>query len=99
MAPIMRSPPRSTRRGSFWAARKEHEPVHRQPSGGGTACRMSADRFTSRQLAEGEALFSRPWHFVKGVPNLSALPAAERTEICVAGRSNVGKSSLINRLV
>jgi GTP-binding protein len=60
---------------------------------------MSADRFTSRQLAEGEALFRRPWQFVKGVPNLSVLPAAERTEICLAGRSNVGKSSLINRLV
>jgi GTP-binding protein len=60
---------------------------------------MSADRFTPRQLADGEALFRRPWQFVKGVPNLSVLPAAERTEICFAGRSNVGKSSLINRLV
>ena len=60
---------------------------------------MSADRFTPAQLVDGEALFRRPWQFVKGVPNLEVLPAAERTEICLAGRSNVGKSSLINRLV
>ena len=60
---------------------------------------MSADRFTPVQLADGEALFRRPWQFVKGVPSLEVLPAAERTEICLAGRSNVGKSSLINRLV
>lgn len=60
---------------------------------------MSADRFTPAQLANGEALFRRPWQFVKGVPRLDVLPAAERTEMCLAGRSNVGKSSLINRLV
>ena len=60
---------------------------------------MSTDRFTPEQLADGEALFRRPWHFVKGVPSLEVLPAAERTELCLAGRSNVGKSSLINRLV
>jgi GTP-binding protein len=59
---------------------------------------MSADRFTPAQLADGEALFRRPWQFVKGVPSLEVLPAAERTEICFAGRSNVGKSSLINGL-
>jgi len=60
---------------------------------------MSAARFTPTQLADGEALFRRPWQFVKGVPSLEVLPAAERTEMCLAGRSNVGKSSLINRLV
>jgi GTP-binding protein len=60
---------------------------------------MSAARFTPTQLADGEALFRRPWQFVKGVPSLEVLPAAERTEMCLAGRSNVGKSSLINRLI
>jgi GTP-binding protein len=59
---------------------------------------MTAAPFTPEQLAAGEALFRRPWQFVQGVPRLDLLPPAERTEICLAGRSNVGKSSLINRL-
>ena len=36
--------------------------------------------------------------FVKGVVAMDGLPAADRPEICFAGRSNVGKSSLINAL-
>jgi GTP-binding protein len=50
-------------------------------------------------LAEqGRKLFAGPSDFVKGVVAMSGLPAADRTEICFAGRSNVGKSSLINAL-
>jgi GTP-binding protein len=60
---------------------------------------MTGAAFTAEQLAAGEALFRRPWRFVKSVPRLDLLPPAERTEMCLAGRSNVGKSSLINRLV
>jgi GTP-binding protein len=65
----------------------------------GVACRMTNPGFTPEQLAAGEALFRRPWQFLKSVPHLAGLPPAERPEICVVGRSNVGKSSLINRLV
>ncbi|WP_298678874.1 ribosome biogenesis GTP-binding protein YihA/YsxC [uncultured Lentibacter sp.] len=36
--------------------------------------------------------------FVKGVVAMSGLPEADRLEVCFAGRSNVGKSSLINAL-
>ncbi len=36
--------------------------------------------------------------FLRGVAALASLPAADRLEICFAGRSNVGKSSLINAL-
>ena len=39
-----------------------------------------------------------PVDFVKGVVAMSGLPAADRLEVCFAGRSNVGKSSLINAL-
>ena len=36
--------------------------------------------------------------FLKGVVAMSGLPPADRIEVCFAGRSNVGKSSLINAL-
>ncbi len=50
-------------------------------------------------LALGERLFERPWRFLKSVPSLEFLPPADRVEIAFAGRSNVGKSSLINALL
>ncbi|MDC0738338.1 ribosome biogenesis GTP-binding protein YihA/YsxC [Cognatishimia sp. SS12] len=36
--------------------------------------------------------------FLKGVVAMDGLPPDERVEVCFAGRSNVGKSSLINAL-
>lgn len=49
-------------------------------------------------LEAGRLLFAGEATFVKGVVNLKQLPGADRTEVCFAGRSNVGKSSLINAL-
>lgn len=46
----------------------------------------------------GRLLFAGPVEFVKGVVAMSGLPPADRLEVCFAGRSNVGKSSLINAL-
>lgn len=46
----------------------------------------------------GRLLFAGPVDFVKGVVAMSGLPPADRREVCFAGRSNVGKSSLINAL-
>ena len=46
----------------------------------------------------GRLLFAGPVDFVKGVTAMSGLPPADRPEVCFAGRSNVGKSSLINAL-
>lgn len=50
------------------------------------------------RVEAGRLLFAGPTAFVKGVVALDGLPAADRAEICFAGRSNVGKSSLINAL-
>lgn len=47
---------------------------------------------------QGRKLFAGPVEFVKGVVAMSGLPDADRLEVCFAGRSNVGKSSLINAL-
>jgi GTP-binding protein len=55
--------------------------------------------FTSEELSAGAALFNRPWQLLKSVPQLHFLPPADRYEVAFAGRSNVGKSSLINALV
>ncbi|WP_170343477.1 ribosome biogenesis GTP-binding protein YihA/YsxC [Ruegeria arenilitoris] len=46
----------------------------------------------------GRKLFAGPSEFVKGVVAMNGLPAPDRLEVCFAGRSNVGKSSLINAL-
>lgn len=43
-------------------------------------------------------LFKRPWIFIKGVPARKFLPPEGPPEIAFAGRSNVGKSSLINAI-
>jgi GTP-binding protein len=47
---------------------------------------------------KGRLLFAGPVDFVKGVVAMQGLPPADRIEVCFAGRSNVGKSSLINAL-
>lgn len=44
-------------------------------------------------------LFGQPWIFIRGVPSMKFLPPEGPLEVAFAGRSNVGKSSLINALV
>ncbi|KMW57965.1 GTP-binding protein EngB [Candidatus Rhodobacter oscarellae] len=46
----------------------------------------------------GRMLFAQTAEFLKGVVAMDGLPPADRVEVCFAGRSNVGKSSLINAL-
>ncbi len=48
--------------------------------------------------AGAQGLFSGPIHFVKGVVRVDGLPVEPLPEIAFAGRSNVGKSSLLNAL-
>ena len=49
-------------------------------------------------LEAGRLLFAGPVDFVTGDVSMPGLPPADRMEFCFAGRSNVGKSSLINAL-
>ena len=46
----------------------------------------------------GRKLFAGNSDFLKGVVAMDGLPPADRMEVCFAGRSNVGKSTLINAL-
>ena len=60
---------------------------------------MSATAGASPESIEaGRLLFARPFQFVKGCVRIADLPPSDRLEIAFAGRSNVGKSSLINAL-
>ncbi len=61
---------------------------------------MSQDPlFTEDELEAGRVLFAREARFLMGAVSIDGLPAAELPEVAFAGRSNVGKSSLINALV
>lgn len=53
---------------------------------------------TPEAAERGRKLFAGDVAFLKGVVAMDGLPPADRPEVCLAGRSNVGKSSLINAL-
>ncbi|MFN3700898.1 MAG: ribosome biogenesis GTP-binding protein YihA/YsxC [Alphaproteobacteria bacterium] len=56
------------------------------------------DEFTAYEIEEARKLFSGACDFMLGVAGLKQLPPADMPEITFAGRSNVGKSSLLNAL-
>jgi GTP-binding protein len=50
------------------------------------------------QIARAEKLFSGPVTFLKSAPALKFLPEPDVPEVALCGRSNVGKSSLLNAI-
>jgi len=59
---------------------------------------MSESPYSEDDLNRGRLLFAGPVEFVMGAVSLETLPSPDRPEIAFAGRSNVGKSSLVNAL-
>lgn len=57
-----------------------------------------SDKFDKNTIAAAEKQFLKPCDFMLSVARLEQLPEANVDEIAFAGRSNVGKSSLINAL-
>ena len=55
-------------------------------------------KFGKAALEKGRLLFARDVTFMLSAVSLETLPPARLPEVCFAGRSNVGKSSLINAL-
>ena len=60
---------------------------------------MAEDAVDAESLESARVLFARPATFMMGAVSVDALPSPDLPEVCFAGRSNVGKSSLINGLV
>lgn len=54
--------------------------------------------FSDEQLEAARILFAGPVNFERGVVSMDALPEGDLPELAFAGRSNVGKSSLVNAL-
>ena len=56
------------------------------------------EAFTPEALEAARVLFARPCEFMMGAAKIEQLPGTDLPEVAFAGRSNVGKSSLINAL-
>ncbi|MCC6947429.1 MAG: YihA family ribosome biogenesis GTP-binding protein [Bradyrhizobiaceae bacterium] len=54
--------------------------------------------FTDEEIETGRKLFAGEWTFLAGAGSAESLPPMQGIEVAFAGRSNVGKSSLINAL-
>jgi GTP-binding protein len=64
----------------------------------GERASAQGNAFTSADIEAGRKLFAGDWRFAAAAGSAESLPAMRGIEVAVAGRSNVGKSSLINAL-
>jgi GTP-binding protein len=58
----------------------------------------SASDFSNAEIEAGRRLFAGEWNFLSAAGSFDSLPQERALEVAFAGRSNVGKSSLINAL-
>jgi GTP-binding protein len=63
-----------------------------------STARNASEGFSRAELEAGRKLFVGEWNFLTAASSLQSLPPVRGPEIAFAGRSNVGKSSLINAL-
>lgn len=63
-----------------------------------SAAANSVGEFSRAEIEAGRLLFAGEWSFISAASSLDSLPPMKGPEIAFAGRSNVGKSSLINAL-
>ncbi|MEA2924013.1 MAG: GTP-binding protein, partial [Alphaproteobacteria bacterium] len=59
---------------------------------------MASTTFTRGEIEAGRKLFAGDWAFIAAANSMAVLPPMRGIEIAFAGRSNCGKSSLINAL-
>jgi len=59
---------------------------------------MPESSFSPKEIADGRRLFAGDWRFVCAAASVASLPPPRGVEVAFAGRSNVGKSSLVNAL-
>src|SRR5471030_2730506 len=72
----------------------EEAPPHHEDT---ESLRMTAD-IDAKLIEQGRKLFAGDWQFFWASPSIETLPPMAGMEVAFAGRSNVGKSSLINAL-
>ncbi|WP_297512680.1 ribosome biogenesis GTP-binding protein YihA/YsxC [uncultured Caulobacter sp.] len=60
---------------------------------------FTPQEFSDEEIERARVFFAQPVAFVMGAVRMDAMPSADLPEVAFAGRSNVGKSSLINGLV
>ena len=93
----MRAISKRSRHGHAWlrVARNDAPPRHDGSQNG--SLRMTAEP-DAKLIEQGRKLFAGDWQFFWASPSIETLPPMAGIEVAFAGRSNVGKSSLINAL-